>query len=332
MAKRQEGVAAPEAAFTGGIRMAQRVTNSMMISNFNRNLYANTAKMNRFQSQLATSRRIVRLSDDPVGVVKSLNARSRLSSLGQYQRNLSDAQGWLTQSESAVSELGEIIKRAYELSVNLTNEVKTPEDRQAAAHEIKELMDQVVTMANTTMGDKYLFGGYNVTRAPFEVNAAGELTYNKLSMADPADRAALLELDNVISYEIGFGIDMPVSVSGVKLMGVDENNIYGQFMDFYEKASSSTLEDLQPFIGIFQDLQRNTLDVQAEIGGRQNRLDMMNARFEQNVINYTQMKSDVEDLDQAEAIMNYSMAEAVYRAALGVGGRVLQPTLLDFLT
>jgi len=69
----------------------------------------------------------------------------------------------------------------------------------------------------------------------------------------------------------------------------------------------------------------------AEIGGRQNRLDMMNTRFEQDTINYTQMKSDVEDLDQAEAIMNYSMAEAVYRAALSVGGRILQPTLVDFL-
>ncbi|MDR3207343.1 MAG: flagellar hook-associated protein FlgL [Oscillospiraceae bacterium] len=311
--------------------MAQRVTNSMMISNFNRNLYANTAKMNRFQSQLATNRKIVRLSDDPVGVVKSLNARSRLNSLEQYQRNLSDAQGWLTQSESVVSELNTIVKRVYELSVSMANEVKTPEDRQASAHEIKELMEHVVTLANTTLGDKYLFGGYNVTRAPFEIDATGEMTYNKLNMTDPADRTALLDLDNVISYEIGFGIDMPVSISGVRLMGLDDNNIYSQIKDLYEKASSAQLEDLTPFIDKFQSLQRNVIDLQAEIGGRQNRLDMMSDRFEQNIINYTQMKSDVEDLDQAEAIMNYSMAEAVYRAALGVGGRVLQPTLMDFL-
>ena len=311
--------------------MAFRVTNSMMINNFNRNLNMNAGKMNRFQSQLATNRKIVRLSDDPVNVIKSLNARSRISSLEQYQRNLSDAQGWLSQSETALSELNEIIKRIYELSVNLANEVKTPEDRQAAAYEIKELADQVVTLANTTLGDKYLFGGYNVTRTPFGVNGSGELTYNGYSMTSLPDRADLLDLDNTISYEIGFGIDLPVSISGVSVMGLDDNNIYGQIMDFHDKASSLIMEDLQPFISKFQDLQKNVISIQAQIGGRQNRLDMMRDRFDQDIINYTQMKSDVEDLDQAEAIMYYSMAEAVYRAALSVGGRILPPTLVDFL-
>jgi len=71
--------------------------------------------------------------------------------------------------------------------------------------------------------------------------------------------------------------------------------------------------------------------VMAELGGRQNRLDLIEDRYGQDVINYTQMISDVEDLDQAEAIMWYSMQEAVYRAALSVGSRVIQPTLMDFL-
>jgi len=310
--------------------MAQRVTNSMMINTFNRNLNMNQAKMNRFQSQLATNRKIVRLSDDPVNVIKSLNARTRLNSLEQYQRNLSDAQGWLTQSETAVSELNEILKRVYELSVSLANEVKTPEDRQAASFEIKELMDHVVTIGNTTLGDKYLFGGYNVTRAPFAADG-GELTLNGFGMVNPADRGDLLALDDIIHYEIGFGIDMPVSISGMDVMGVGDKNIYFQIKEFYDAANSDTLEDLTPFLDIFLDLQKNVISVQAEIGGRQNRLELMNARFDRDIINYTQMKSDVEDLDQAEAIMWYSMAEAVYRAALSVGGRILQPTLVDFL-
>ncbi len=311
--------------------MAQRVTNSMMINTFNQNLYKNASKMDRIQSQMATNRKIVRLSDDPIGVIKSVSARSRLSSLEQYQRNLSDAQGWLSQSETAVSELGTIVKRAYELSVSLANEVKTPEDRQAAAYEIKELMNHVVTVGNTTLGDKYLFGGYNVTKAPFEINAAGEMTYDGLSMVDPGVRGQLNALDNTVSYEIGFGIDLPVSISGVRVMGLDSNNLYAQMKDLFDKANSGQMENLQPFVGLFQDAQKNVVSIQAEIGGRQNRLELMAARFEQDVINYTQMKSDVEDLDQAEAIMNFSMAEAVYRAALGVGGRILQPTLMDFL-
>ncbi|MDR2670146.1 MAG: flagellar hook-associated protein FlgL [Oscillospiraceae bacterium] len=312
--------------------MAQRVTNAMMINTFNRNLYRNAAKMERFQTQLATNRKIVRLSDDPVGVIKSLNARSRLAGIEQYQRNIQDAQSWLTQSESSVTELNTILKRVYELSVSLSNEVKTPEDRQAASYELKELLDQVITLGNATLGDKYLFGGYNVTKAPMAVDAvSGEMTFNGFSLYDPADLASVQALDEIISYEIGFGTDLPVSTSGVRFMGLGEDNVYHQIKEFYEKASSAEMEDLKPFIGIFQRLQGNALALSAEIGGRQNRLELMTARFEQDFINYTQMKSDVEDLDQAEAIMYFSMAEAVYRAALSVGGRILQPTLADFL-
>jgi len=303
----------------------------MLVNHFNKNLHTNMSRMDKYQTQMATSRKITRLSDDPVNVMKSLSARSRLSSLEQYQRNLSDAQSWLTQSETAAGELNEIIKRLYELSVSLSNEVKTPEDRQAAAFEIKELMAQVVIVGNTTLGDKYLFGGYNVTSAPFAVNADGDLTFNGLSMVDPSVRGQLEALDDIIHYEIGFGIDMPIQISGVNLMGVDGRNIYERIKEFYMVASSDEMMEINPYIDIMQDLQRNVLSVMAEIGGRQNRLDMMKERFAQDVINYTQMKSDVEDLDMAEAIMNYSMAEAVYRAALSVGGRILQPTLVDFM-
>ncbi len=310
--------------------MSQRITNMMMIDSFNRNLNRNNVKMDRYQSQLATNRKIVRLSDDPVGVIKSLAARTRLAGIEQYQSNLNDARALLTQSESSVMEVNEVLKRVNELAVNLANEVKTPEDRQASAYEIKELMDQIVTVGNATLGDKYLFGGYNVTKAPFAV-VNGEMTFNGASMVDPLDLPTVNQLNQVISYEIGFGTDLPVSIPGADLMGTGDSNIYKVMSDFYAAANSPDLEDLSPFIKKIQDVQSNVLSIAAEIGGRQNRLDLMSTRFEQDVINYTQMKSDVEDLDQAEAIMKFSMAEAVYRAALSVGGRILQPTLVDFL-
>ena len=43
------------------------------------------------------------------------------------------------------------------------------------------------------------------------------------------------------------------------------------------------------------------------------------------------MKSNAEDVDFAEVIMNQKMAEAVYQASLAAGARIIQPTLMDFL-
>ena len=41
--------------------------------------------------------------------------------------------------------------------------------------------------------------------------------------------------------------------------------------------------------------------------------------------------SGIEDIDLAEVILELQMQEVAYKGALGAAGKVLQPTLLDFL-
>ena len=150
--------------------MPQRITNNIMVGNYNRNQNAAKVRLDKMQTQLATNRKIARLSDDPVNTVKAVTARSRLNNIDQYQKNLSDAQAWLTSSESALNELNHVIKRAYELAVYAANDVMTDDDRNSISYEIEQLRDQVLTLANTVLGDKFIFGGYNVTAPPFVVD------------------------------------------------------------------------------------------------------------------------------------------------------------------
>jgi len=340
--------------------MSQRVTNGMMIQTFNRNLNKNMTQMQRHQAQLATNRKIVRLSDDPIGVIKSVNARSKLNDIGQFNRNVDDARAWMTASETAVSEVNEVLKRAYELTVQAASDTLSNDDRQAIAQEIVQLRDHIVQIGNTTIGDKFVFGGYNVTNQPYTViyedddDKHGVLWLNGAS--DDPDRTAYAMFgddfegfaeinlaNNVINYEIGFGIYMDIGVGGVDFMGADEENLYKIFTDLVQwlNGYDPDLNDvhdtevgnreIQPFLAMFQEAQRKTLAILADLGGRQNRLDLVSSRYGHDTINYTQMMSDVEDLDQAKAIMEFSMAEAVYRAALSVGARIIQPTLVDFL-
>jgi len=91
------------------------------------------------------------------------------------------------------------------------------------------------------------------------------------------------------------------------------------------------VEDLTKLIGLIQDSQNHLLTRTAEIGGRQRRLELLEARYAQDVLNYEQMRSDSEDADMAEVIMYLKMAETVYQAALSAGARIIQPTLMDFL-
>ena len=337
-----------------------RVTNSMMVSNYLNNLNTSMNKMSNLQGQLATNRKYMHISDDPVSLIYSQQARAKLHSLDIYQTNVQTGQEWLTQTETAVMELNVLIQTAYEQTIDASTDVKSDSDRQAIAQYVGQLRDQVLSVLNSTYGNKYVFGGYNTTgyvdggqlKPPFAyvedpVTGARTLTYNDIDIANPAtpaDAAALAAIvGDEVNLDMGAGIRMDVSMNGVGVMNFTQPstppvdwNIYNMLDELARTMNTAVPGDeivskIQAFIKPLQDAQSHVLALTAELGGKANRLDLMASRYEQDTINYTQMMSDAEDADQAEVIMRFKMAEAVYQAALATGSYVIQPTLMDFL-
>jgi len=312
----------------------------MMIGQLLRNLNNNLKKMETYQYQLATGMRIVRPSQDPVGITRSLQARTELSKLDKYKQNIADAKAWLTQTETALMEINSIITRAYELAVDAANSTKTPEDREAISKEIAQLKAQLIEAVNTAYADRYVFGGYNTVEKPFEVKVEGGeeiLYYNRERIYNITSNVWYedAELDqSKIEYEVAPGTKMVVSISGKDVIGEGESSLYVILDNLYDTLASQdelVNEKLNKSISDLQRAQEEILSLLAEVGGRTNRLDLMEIRYDQDEINYTAIKSEVEDVDHEKVIMEFLMAEMVYRSSLSVGARIIQPTLVDFL-
>ncbi len=310
-----------------------RVTNSMMINQFLYNMNSNLGRLEKYHNQLETGKKITRPSDDPVGVTRSLQARTDLSKIERYTQNVGDAKAWLTQTETSLMEMNEIIKRAYDLAVDSNNSTKTPEDLAANAKELRELEKQLIQSANTTYGGRYVFGGYNTVDEPFEIVGEGNrnLIYNGVDLIT-GDGTALDRLEREeLNYEIGPGVNMKVSTNGIELFGRGDGNIFNVIAELTDALENSDLDGIDASIGKLQNAQEEILSHLAEVGGKYNRLEMVESRYTNDKINYTAVKSSVEDVDQAEAIMEFMMAQMVYRSSLSVGARIIQPTLVDFL-
>ena len=309
-----------------------RVTNNMLLSNYLRNISSNLGTVGKMQQQMASGKRITKISDDPIGAISSMQIRVKLYKSEQYQKNVDRALTWLDETESSVLELNDIIKRAYETAVGMSTDTMDDDERSAAAQLVKQLRDHVVTIGNAKSNDKYIFGGYNVSNAPFEVVAPGQITYNGINIktGDAGDLNALAQ--DSISYAVGFNITMDVSTTGVALFGTGDNNLYNVLDDFYNALESNApSSELTGFIAKLQNGQSDVLSIAAEIGGKVNRLELIQNRFDEDILTYTDRKSNIEDVDQAEAIMNYKMAQAVYEASLQIGSNIIQPSLVNFL-
>lgn len=124
---------------------------------------------------------------------------------------------------------------------------------------------------------------------------------------------------------------MKVSTNGIELFGRGDGNIFNVIAELTDALENSDLDGIDASIGKLQNAQEEILSHLAEVGGKYNRLEMVESRYTNDKINYTAVKSSVEDVDQAEAIMEFMMAQMVYQSSLSVGARIIQPTLVDFL-
>jgi len=78
-------------------------------------------------------------------------------------------------------------------------------------------------------------------------------------------------------------------------------------------------------------VQNSVLETRADIGARQNRAEMMDNRLASQEGAAKKQMSENEDIDYEKVITEMITQESIHRAALSVGARIIQPSLVDFL-
>ncbi|CAM5797205.1 MULTISPECIES: flagellar hook-associated protein FlgL [Brevibacillus] len=296
--------------------MAIRVTQNMLNSNMLRNLHKSMYSMDTMQQQLSSGKKISRPSEDPVVATRGMFYRSSLMENEQYQRNITEVQSWLELSDKALDEAGSILHRVRELAVNSGNSALGPDSLQAMSKEIAQLKEHLGSVANQTLGGKFIFGGSDIMTPPYDVDQGKYVSNNNSEMM----------------LEVGTGILVPINVTGQSVFnhtGTDGKNVF----ELLDKIVAD-LKDGKPVnneLGNLDEQIDNLLAVRSTLGARTNRVELISDRMEREEITVAEGMSKNEDADIAEVITNLKTQENVHRAALGAGARIIQPSLLDFL-
>lgn len=130
------------------------------------------------QNQLASGKRILSPSDDPVATSESLTLKQAIATVEQYQANATAAENRLNLEESILGQATEVMQRVRELTVQGMNATQTDESRKGIAIEVRQRLEDLLALANSTDGNgEYLFAGSQVQTKPFVPNAAGGFSY-----------------------------------------------------------------------------------------------------------------------------------------------------------
>jgi flagellar hook-associated protein 3 FlgL len=299
-----------------------RVTQSMLANNMLKHLSTSFANLGKYQEQLSTGKKINRPSDDPVVAMKGIAYRTNLTEVEQLKRNFSEAYNWIENSDAALDKATQALQRIRELVVQASNDTYEETQRQAISQEIKQLTEQLVTIANTKVGDKYIFNGTNTLQPPVQI-VNGSITTS--SNAEE------------VKIELAKGIYIGVNVDPTKVFHYDASQKgKGLFSDLQSLANdlddpAKTGKDINEYLGYIDQHITNLLGVRADLGARMNRIELMEDRIDSQKVIAEKMLSDNEDVDMEKVITDLKTQESVHRAALAVGARIIQPTLVDFL-
>ncbi|MCU0764333.1 MAG: flagellar hook-associated protein FlgL [Hydrogenophaga sp.] len=126
------------------------------------------AEMSQQQERLATGKRVLKPSDDPVSATLSETAQNRRTRVEADQRALDASKTSLQQAESALAESGELIQRVRDLFITSGNATFTDSEREDVARQLEGLREQLIDVANRKdNAGRTLFGGLGGSSTPF---------------------------------------------------------------------------------------------------------------------------------------------------------------------
>lgn len=171
-----------------------RITNTMLVSLLLHNLNRSRERLIRHQIQLSTGKRLTRPSDDPSGTFRSLKYRSNLRDIDRYQANIDNSVSWLSMTDSVLNDISDALVKARGLAMRGASGSTGEPERSALAHQVDQLLQHLLDLANTQFEGKYIFGGTETLTPPYS----------------PSDQAT--------DEQFTAAYDQPVDLGGTKIV------------------------------------------------------------------------------------------------------------------
>lgn len=155
-----------------------RITDLFVRQRLLEQMQADQKDVFELQTQLSTGHRFTVPSGDPIAAVRVIGLQRLLEQKGQVKANLQATQSYLSASDTALSRVSEIVAEARAAALGVMGTTATEEQREAAALQIQQAIQQLLDAGNQKFRGRYLFAGTAVDTRPFARAGNNLVVYN----------------------------------------------------------------------------------------------------------------------------------------------------------
>jgi len=267
--------------------------------------------------ELASGRNVNQLSDNPAAAASLVQNHDQAAADAQFLQSLSTLQSKYQVADSTLGNVVQALTRAVTLGTEGANGTLTAADRQAIAGEVRGLLVQTVSLANTAYQGSFLFAGTKVSAQPFTLNSAtNTVTYN----GNSATTTVQLSNGNAIT----------ANLPGDQLFQNASGSVTAALTDLYTALTTGT------------NIPNSVVEVQIALsqvnqqrifyGNNLNQINLSENYLNQDKLNLSQQENSLAGADMATVATEFAQAQIANQATMNATARVLSlPTLLDFL-
>lgn len=338
-----------------------RVSDKMTFNQSVHNMNKNRGDLLVYQNQAATQKRINKPSDDALGAARILEAKTEIAGFDQFKKNILSAKEFVEVSEQSLGQVSDLLIRAKELAIDQADDAGNgPETRRIVAAEIKQIYEQLVNVGNRRHGDRFLFGGYKSTQAPFDMsgqyfgddseievqidkssfmamNIPGSVVFLGRTLHQEVPPEAVLK-DDKTEVEVRGPASVESSLSQQTLVSKEQGswgkrstNIFDTIRDLEIGLNANDKRAVQQSLDEIEDAFNQINMARGELGSRISSLNTGLETLQKLNIDSRTTQSEIEDVDMYDLVNNLSRTQNQLEASLTTSGKMLQTSLLDFL-
>ncbi len=315
-----------------------RLSTTMIYDQQMRGISDSQASWLKAGEQLATGKRVVNPSDDPVAAAQAVVLSQAQAETSQYKTARTFATASLSQEDTNLSQVTSVITQAQTAVVAASTGTLSDADRATYATTLTSLRDQLMNLANSTDGNgRYIFAGYKSDTAPFTQDASGNVTYNG---GDTAINQKVDASRTMVTSHTGSQVFNSLTSTAVAEPdgSASETNIFTTLntainalqqplADADATTKDAAAADMAKANRGLRNSMDNVLKVQSEVGTQLSELDNIESKSDDTALNQSSQMSSLVDADYTSTISTYTMKQAALQASYKVFSSMSQMSL-----
>ncbi|GLR63321.1 flagellar hook-associated protein FlgL [Marinospirillum insulare] len=326
-----------------------RLSTSQMYNNSMNSMLNSYSNLHKVNGQMSSGKRVLTPADDPVAAAQTLNTKTRMAVVQQYNRNIDFADKNLSLTESTLDQTESSLIKLKELAIKLGSDQWSDEQVKASGIEVKEMLSHLQGLVNTrNESGEYIYAGSQAEEKAYNGNTfvgdaiereaqAADDTFIKMltSGARAFEKLDTAKLATHDSAEAIFTNDGSQDLTATPKEY--SNNMLGVIQYFVDATGNGAAGDPVNKEAIRSAIQNidvafeQVAQTRSQIGARQNTLEAVknnNLDFEAFA---EKSISELEDLDYADAAVRLEQSMLSYQAGMQVTGKISGLSLFNYI-